>query len=226
MDHLVVPGCLARPPPQVRKPCRGFCGGKCGGSIGHEPTEDPPKKKMKAAQTHSGGLPSPRPAAGVVCCYCKLSCGGTCGLQSRGVAEESAKAAAMNAQGLESKEGGNSEQPIEIAPRVPPLRSAPLAQCEQIEETERRNYVRYDEWCAAKGDHVTTRGAHSSAHMSQIFRDPFGLRRMAAENGDADWNQWAFPGSTLEYRTPHELHEGGVGQVQAVSRPGAGWGVS
>ena len=88
MDHLVVPGCLARPPPQVRKPCRGFCGGKCGGSIGHEPTQEPPKKKIKAAPTHSGGQPSPRPAAGEVCCYCKLPCGATCGLQSRGVAEE------------------------------------------------------------------------------------------------------------------------------------------
>ena len=85
-------------------------------------------------------------------------------------------------------------EPIEIAPRVPPLRLAPLAQCEQIEEAERREYIRYAEHCAARGDHVTTRNVHSGAHVSEIFSDPFGLRRMAAENGYADWDQWGFPG--------------------------------
>ena len=49
-----------------------------------------------------------------------------------------------------------------------------------------------------EGEHVTTRIAHSGAHVSEIFSDPFGLRRMAAENGYADWRQWGFPGEVRE----------------------------
>ena len=85
------------------------------------------------------------------------------------------------------------------------MRLAPLAQCEQIEEAERRSYVGFVEWCVARGDRVTTQSSHSSAHVSEIFSDPFGLRRMAAENGYAGWNQWAFPDSTLESRKRRRL---------------------
>ena len=99
---------------------------------------------------------------------------------------------------MDSERGGNSERPIETAPIFPPLRSAPLAQCERIEETERRNYVRYEERCEARGDHVTARNVHSGALVLEIFSDPFGLRRMAAENGYADWSQWGFPGEVRE----------------------------
>ena len=96
-------------------------------------------------------------------------------------------------------------EPIEIAPRVPPLRLAPLAQCEQIEEAERRSYVGFVQRCIERGDSITTRNVHSSAHVTEIFSDPFGLRRMAAENGYAGWNQWAFPDSTLESRKRRRL---------------------
>ena len=63
------------------------------------------------------------------------------------------------------------------------MHSAPLAKCEEKEEAERRRHDQFLSWCVAKGTSMSTRTLHSVAHESVYFSDPFGLRRMAAENG-------------------------------------------
>jgi hypothetical protein len=65
------------------------------------------------------------------------------------------------------------------------MHSAPLAKCEEKEEAERRRHDQFLSWCVAKGTSMSTRTLHSVAHESVYFSDPFGLRRMAAENGNA-----------------------------------------
>ena len=65
-----------------------------------------------------------------------------------------------------------------------------MIECEELEQAEHERYQAYLAWSAAQGTPVPPKTAHSYAHMSPFLGDPFGLRRIAAENGDPNWEGW------------------------------------